>query len=132
MSNSVQYWAFRIDNRRFKYIDEEARQGRLRQGWGWHDGQDLNLPWTEFVDEGANRNRRMLEVKKGDVILVPRIPSWTQVAILTATEDWESGYSYEEKGGNEWDDYRHVFPVKFEGQFGRDDSHVSSDNTPHL
>lgn len=87
MSDPIRYWAFRIDTDRIKYIDEEAQQGRLRQGWGWLDGQDLNLPLNKFVDHGASRNRRMLEVKKGDVILVPRIPSWSQVAIFTATED---------------------------------------------
>ena len=128
MSDSIQYWAFRIDKRRIEYIGGEARQGRLRQGWGWLDGQDLNLPPDKFVDQGAGRNRRpMRKVKKDDVILVPRLPSWSQIAIFTATEDWCSGYRYAEKEGNEGDSYRHVFPVKFEGQFGRHDSHVSGD-----
>ena len=128
MSDSIQYWAFRIDKRRIEYIGGEARQGRLRQGWGWLDGQDLNLPPDKFVDQGAGRNRRpMRKVKKDDVILVPRLPSGSQIAIFTATEDWCSGYRYAEKEGNEGDSYRHVFPVKFEGQFGRHDSHVSGD-----
>lgn len=30
---------------------------------------------------------RMLQVKKGDYIIVPRLPRWDDVCILVATED---------------------------------------------
>ena len=41
------------------------------------------------MDEGAGRNRPIFnKVKKGDILLIPQIPSWGEVALVEATEDF--------------------------------------------
>lgn len=63
------------------------------------------------LDKGARRNRFMLErVKKGDILLVPRLPNWDKVIIVEATKDWDKGYYFEIAEGQT--DYGHVFPAK--------------------
>ena len=114
------YWGFRIDTTYVKELNDELAQGRLRQGWGYNEGQNLR----EFtVDEGAGRNFAMVHnVKKGDMLLVPHLPIWGQVTIAEATEDWEAGYQFEvfETG-----DHGHIFPAKALKVFGRHNEHVS-------
>lgn len=67
------YWGYRIDASAIDFFRKELEEGRLRQGWGYDEGQDLR---KMTVDEGASRNSRMKnEVKKGDILLVPRIPT---------------------------------------------------------
>jgi hypothetical protein len=34
-------------------------------------------------------------VKKGDILLVPHLPSWDEIAIVDAIEDWNIGYKFE-------------------------------------
>ena len=58
------YWCYRIDTNNIKFFVDELNQGRLRQGWGWDEKQDLR---NFKMDEGAGRNRPMINnVKKGD------------------------------------------------------------------
>lgn len=117
--NDKNYWCFRIDTKNIEYLKKELHNGRLRQGWGWDPKQDLrNLK----MDEGAKRNRPMLKVKKGDLILVPRLPQWDEVALVEATEDWEIGYQFEIP--NENGVYGHIFPVKFHKSFVRKNKNV--------
>jgi hypothetical protein len=74
---SLQYWAFRVDRRYLTDLGGELQHGRLRQGWGWDNGQDLR---DMKIDSGAGRNRRMfLEVKKWDRILIPHLPQYGQI-----------------------------------------------------
>jgi hypothetical protein len=113
------YWGYRIDNSRIDFFSEELNAGRLRQGWGYNEGQDLR---DMTVDEGAGRNRAMLKVKKGDILLVPHLPAWDDVAIVEATEDWESGYRFEIDP--ELEDYGHIFPAKFIKPFTRNNEKV--------
>ncbi len=40
MSN---YWAFRTDSKNRDYFYSELKEGRLRQGWGYVDSQDLDI-----------------------------------------------------------------------------------------
>lgn len=114
------YWCYRIDKNEIKFFKDELFNGRLRQGWGWDEKQNLN----DFkMDKGAGRNRPMLKVKKGDILLVPRLPSWGEVAIVEATEDWETGYEFDidKKLG----DYGHIFPAKYLRKFTRHNKNVS-------
>jgi hypothetical protein len=107
----MNYWAFRTNKHLGWMFDSELEEGRLRQGWGWDQKQDLrNLQ----MDEGARRNLSMLRVKKGDVVVIPNLPSYGQITIAKATEDWETGYTFEvfkheQKGIN---DYGHIFPAE--------------------
>jgi hypothetical protein len=115
------YWGFRIDTTYVKELNEELSMGRLRQGWGYNQGQDLrNLT----VDEGARRNLSMLrDVKKGDMLLVPHLPELGQVSIAEATEDWDKGYQFSIFDATE--DHGHIFPAKPVKVFGRHNENVS-------
>ena len=115
------YWCYRIDTSQIKFFMEELNNGRLRQGWGWDNRQDLR----EFkMDEGAGRNRSMFEkVKKNDILLIPRLPSWGYVAIVEATEDWNLGYQF--KIHETLEDYGHIFPASFIKKFTRKNENVT-------
>lgn len=120
---STRYWGYRIDTSNISFFRDELKKGRLRQGWGSNPGQDLR---KLTVDRGAGRNRPMYDkVKKGDILLVPRLPNWEQVAIVEATEDWDKGYKFnisKDKG-----DYGHTFPARLVGSFSRNNKTVSGD-----
>lgn len=115
------YWCYRIDTNKIKFFTNELHNGRLRHGWGWDERQNLR----DFkMDEGAGRNRSMFKkVKKGDILLIPQLPNWGQVAIVEATEDWSKGYEFkiDEKLG----DYGHIFPAKYIKRFTRNNENVT-------
>jgi hypothetical protein len=126
------YWCYRISTDEIKFFTDELRNnGRLRQGWGWDERQDIRIAegvdgrdCTKFLDGGAGRNRAMFKnVKKGDVLLIPQLPDWGYVAIAEATEDWDSGYRYEINKDRK--DYGHIFPAKFLRKFVRQSESVS-------
>ena len=109
MKMKKHYWGYRICNEASSFFYEELKEGRLRQGWGYNSGQDLRCL---TYDEGARKNLRMFEeVKKGDILLVPRIPSWEDISIVEATKDWNEGYTFDIP--KEYNDFGHVFPARF-------------------
>ena len=115
------YWCYRIDTSKTKYFMDELNNGRLRQGWGWDKKQDLR---NFKMDEGAGRNRAMFnKVKKGDILLIPQLPEWGQVAIVEATEDWSVGYKYDID--KNLGDYGHIFPAKYIRRFTRNNKNVT-------
>ena len=117
------YWGYRIDVKNQDFFFKELEQGRLRQGWGYAENQ--KLPNT--TDSGARKNLSMYHnVKKGDILLIPRLPDWGSVAIVEATDDWddkEKGYKFEID--DEKKDYGHIFPAKYIGCFNRHGKDVS-------
>ena len=117
------YWGYRIDVKNQDFFFKELEQGRLRQGWGYAENQ--KLPETE--DSGARKNLSMYEkVKKGDILLIPRLPDWGSVAIAEAVEDWndkEKGYRFEID--DEKKDFGHIFPANYIGCFNRHGKDVS-------
>lgn len=120
------YWGYRIDVKNQDFFFKELEQGRLRQGWGYDENQ--KLPDTK--DSDARKNLSMYNnVKKGDILLIPRLPDWGSVAIAEAAEDWdnkEKGYRFEIAkldDGNE--DYGHIFPANYIGCFNRHGKDVS-------
>lgn len=118
---NIRYWGYRINKALISFFREELEQGRLRQGWGG-PGQDLR---GSTFKRGARRNLRMLrEVKKGHILLVPRLPEWDRVAIVEATEDWDSGYRFEDPAKK---DYSHIFPARLLKSFVRETAGVSGD-----
>ena len=117
------YWGYRIDVKNQDFFFKELEQGRLRQGWGYAENQKL----PETKDSGARKNLSMYHnVKKGDILLIPRLPDWGSVAIVEATQDWddkEKGYKFEID--DEKKDYGHIFPAKYIGCFNRHGKDVS-------
>jgi hypothetical protein len=114
------YWCYRIDNNYPEFFWKELLVGRLRQGWGWDEGQDLN---NFTIDEGAGRNRPMLNVEKGDVLLIPHLPDWDDIAIVEATENWREGYKFEID--EDMEDYGHIFPAHYIKKFTRNNEYVT-------
>ena len=102
------YWASRIDKKNINFFRDELDQGRLRQGWGWKEGQNLR---NMTFDGGASRNKRMFEeVKRDDMVLIPHLPGFGQVTIAKVEEDWSCGYKFDLP--EEIGDYGHCFPAK--------------------
>jgi len=118
---NINYWGYRIDTNNIKFFERELNEERLRQGWGYDEGQNLR----DFkLDEGAARNIPMFErVKKGDILLIPQIPDWGYVALVEATEDWDIGYQFEID--EELGDYGHIFPAKYLKKFTRNNEKVT-------
>lgn len=109
------YWVFRIDTNHIDALRRELDAGRLRQGWGWDEGQDLR---ELTVDEGAGRNIRMFkEVKKDDLLLVPHLPAYGRVTIVRATQDWDQGYDFGIL--KQTKDHGHIFPAERVKVFNR-------------
>jgi len=115
------YWGYRIDVKNQDFFFKELEQGRLRQGWGYDKNQEL----PDTKDSGAKKNLSMYEkVKKGDILLIPRLPDWGSVAIAEATEDWDvKGYRFEID--DEKKDFGHIFPARYIGCFNRHGKDVS-------
>ncbi len=131
MSRPQQYWGFRINWRFPNYADYYMHQLKhnevLRQGWGWENSHDLRkLSKADHIPREHGANVRMYnKVKKGDIILVPRIPEWEFVTITRATEDWNTGYRFEID--QDMRDYGHQFPAKYLHYFSRNNRHVRGD-----
>lgn len=141
MSREKQYWDFRVDVRNPHvypnyyntelnipgyYNTKEEKKPVLRQGWGYEEGHNLKCWNRKNVPPGLRANFRMYdEVKRGDIILIPRIPKQGTVTIAEATEDWKDGYRFEidPKQG----DYGHQFPAEYRTHFSRRNKHVSED-----
>jgi len=116
------YWGYRIDVKNQDFFFKELEQGRLRQGWGYDKNQEL----PDTKDSGAKKNLSMYKnVKKGDILLIPRLPKWSDVAIAEATEDWDTGYKFEID--DEKEDFGHIFPVTYIGWFNRNGKDVSGE-----
>lgn len=121
------YWGFRIDvncqDYPDYYVKELNERGVLRQGWGYDEGQNLlNLDQNAPPREQQANVRMFNAVKKGDYVLIPRIPEWEFVTIARATEDWDKGYVF----GIDEDrkDYGHQFPAEKITHFHRQNQHV--------
>lgn len=120
METKRSYWGYRICTDYIQYFNEELKNGNLRQGWGYDPRQDLR---KMTLDDGAGANLRMKkQVKKGDYLLVPRLPNWNSVTIVRATQDWEMGYDFRiEKHG----DFGHIFPAEIICAFNRNSEVVT-------
>ena len=115
------YWCYRVDTSKIKFFTDELAEGRLRQGWGWDLQQDLR---NFKMDEGAGRNRPIFnKVKKGDILLIPQLPNWGEVALVEATEDFDKGYRFELDINQH--DYGHIFPAKYLKKFTRNNDKVT-------
>jgi hypothetical protein len=113
------YWVMRTDRANRSALWVELAQGRLRQGWGWADDQDLRViqavarsggTWTE-TQRACTRNRRMLSsepnsIQQGDLIVVPHMPAENRVSLVRVVGPYEYG------SGEGWPDYRHILPVE--------------------
>ena len=119
----VNCWAMRTsrnseEHRRFVY--DELQSGRLRQGWGWHESQDLHRLedlWTKRhrlsdIQDEAARHWRMGNgqgenyMQIGDLVVVANVPDDGLFTICRIRGD------YEYEIAKEFGDFGHVRPVE--------------------
>jgi hypothetical protein len=130
------YWVMRTDRGNRPVLWAELTAGRLRQGWGWADDQDLRElrrvalsggTWTE-TQRAARRNRRMLSseengIQIGDLIVIPHMPAENRISVVRVVGPYEYG------SGEGWSDYRHILPVELvtgEAGIGVNDKRISA------
>ena len=53
MERDRNYWGYRICTEYIDFFAKELNLGRLHQGWGYHEGQDLR---NMTYDGGASKN----------------------------------------------------------------------------
>ena len=107
------------------YIQEELKQGRLRQGWGNSDA-NLSATLEEWVDKQCQRDafwndreyytskyrnlRKMLGISEDDILIIPKVPTSSQFTICKAS----GCYEFKPSEGFDGDDFHHVIPIDTE------------------
>ena len=115
------YWVMRTSPWERPFIWAEAEKGRLRQGWGWDDSQNLDVI-ADAVHQGrelndaqriARRARRMRSAESdgmqtGDLIVAPNLPEYALLSVfrLAGTYHWDPV----DMGAQ--DRFGHVLPVE--------------------
>ena len=127
------YWAMRTSQSRSEFIWAEVRGGRLRQGWGWMDEQDLRkiaarrkagIPLSP-EEQAAWRARRMLGtepdgVRIGDLVVTQNLPRAGRISVCRVV----GPYDFDLPTSPE--DFGHVLPVELVVEdVGRHDASVS-------
>jgi hypothetical protein len=127
------YWAMRTSAKYCDFIWAEAVQGRLRQGWGWADDQDLRQI-ADLVVNGLDltdtqrmawRARRMLDTEPdgtqvGDLIVTQNLPRPGYISVFRVT----GGYTF--AAPDDVEGFGHIMPVELlEEDINRHDMHVS-------
>ncbi|WP_417913261.1 restriction endonuclease [Candidatus Electronema sp. TJ] len=126
------FWAIRTDKYNQEIIFEELKNGKLRQGWGYDESQNLFLIQSE-IDKGGKwwnrlsdiqkeslRNLRMLSdaedsIQIGDIILTPNLPKQNSFCLAEVSERYVFNMLTLNKKtdiNNLHHDYGHVLPVK--------------------
>ena len=116
------FTVFRTDKNNVVWLHKELTEGRLRQGWGapgfsLKTADDRRIGKTQWEEtyrahwgEYPSTMRfailtRMLDMKYGDVVVVPKMPEWEQFTIARVS----GGYRFEIDGDRK--DFRHIVPV---------------------
>lgn len=105
------------------FVQGELEQGRLRQGWG-PEGTSLlddrgeeraKDDWTQAYEEAWGESpsprrhgilRRMLDMRKGDVVLCPNAPTTGKFTMAELSEAYRFEVAVDQ------DDYGHIITVK--------------------
>ncbi len=108
------------DIRRRELLFKKLQAGQLRQGWGWHEDFDLRhgekgfieaILTTDYPKDRAHAEliyrkvARMLEIKAGDRMVIPKQPDAELFTVATAT----GSYNFEADAVD--GDFRHSIPV---------------------
>lgn len=120
----TRHWVVRTDKSKTDYIWSELKAGRLRQGWGYQNDQDLRLlsqlrrdgqPLSQPQIDSWRGNRRLLStepdgVQIGDVIITPHVPKHGVWSLVRVAGEYRWEGSGESNGT--FPDYGHVLPVE--------------------
>lgn len=112
-----------------EFIKNEINCGRLRQGWGnskaelkendeknWVANQCEGYPDAEkaeiekYYSKKYKNLVKMLEIQKGDIIIIPKTPDYTKFTICKAA----GNYYFEKPEKYEVDDFHHIIPIDTE------------------
>lgn len=121
------------------YVRTELKAGRLRQGWG-NDQSDLSgVSKTEWVKKQCIRdvfseNEKyyrskynnlsiMLDIRPGDILIIPKAPTSSQFTICRAG----GKYEFTKPEGFNGNDFYHMIPVSLESL--REYNYHSSEDT---
>lgn len=120
---------FRQNDQDRKLLYEEILQGRLRQGWGFSEKFTLSQGKDRFIqnylsvvnasEKTAQKQwnvlSRMLQIKHGDTIVIPKQPDHHHFLIVKAKQNPNLEGCYEfMKPLQHTDDYRHVVHIDHE------------------
>lgn len=102
-----------------EFVQEELRDGRLRQGWGPNGTSLLEVrtreAWNQayraaWCEEPSPRRHgilsRMLDMQAGDVVLCPKAPAYGQFTIARVSEP------YRFEVAEDIDDFGHIITVE--------------------
>ncbi len=121
-SNEVPEWCtiFRTAADHVDWLYGELKEGRLRQGWGASgfalltddqrvDKEEWAAAYESEWGESPSPQRfailsRMLEIKCGDIVIVPKMPEWNQFTVGRVSDR----YWFDP---DNLDDLRHIVPV---------------------
>ena len=115
------YWVMRTSPWERPFIWAEAERGRLRQGWGWDETQNLEVI-AETLRRGGQlsdlqqlawRARRMRTsapdgMRVGDIVVAANLPEWGRFSIFRLIGSYT--WAPEDIGG--LDQFGHVLPVE--------------------
>ena len=129
----MNYYIFRIDYSDRDYFKKNLEKGILKQGWGLENlslldenGEERNQEkWVNACPESwrntdearrylRNKNsnlRKMLEMKEGDIILIPKFPEWNMFSLYRVKGKYY--FDLEKTKG----DYGHCIPVEVATKF---------------
>lgn len=120
------HWGIRTDTDNNRdYIWRELRQGRLRQGWGRREVEDLEViarqlregePLDEWQRQTWRGNRRLLSAERdavriGDLAVLPHVAGYGTWTIARVT----GPYRYSIDDGRNYmgkPDFGHILPVE--------------------
>ncbi len=114
------YWVMRTDPNNRAFLWDELNHGRLRQGWGYREDQDLRhiAPLVRDAQQLNDDqrltwrgNRRLLDtepdgIRANDIIVVPNLPAYGVWSLVRVT----GRYDYQIPEGQ--NDYGHFLLVK--------------------
>jgi hypothetical protein len=116
------YWVMRTSPWERPYIWAEAQAGRLRQGWGTQEDQNLEviaaaLRRGDTLSESQREARRALRMltswehgmRFGDVVVAPNLPEYGRLSIARVTGSYEWAPASPLRFGER---FGHVLPVE--------------------
>ncbi len=116
------YWVMRTSPWERPYLWSEAQNGRLHQGWGTAEDQNLEMIAAVLHRGGslsdtqkeARRALRMLTswehgMRVGDVVIAPNLPEYGRLSVFRVTDSYEWSPAAPRRFGER---FSHVLPVE--------------------
>lgn len=133
--DGIGYWVMRTSPWERLFIWAEAQRGRLRQGWGWDETQNLDV-----IAEAVRRDVELNDLQKlawrarrmrtsaedgmrvGDVVVAPNLPELGRLSVFRVA----GSYVWAPQDIGVFDRFGHVLPVELmAGDIDRRSSQIS-------